>query len=65
MSKLPDLIESCREEWRKNGATDPIDLTADDCEWIVSQLGRKPTREEWADAGLPDVGGAHVGTVPS
>lgn len=59
-ASLSSLIAHCEEEWRKQGAEGDIDLTADDCDWITDTLGRKPSREEWADAGLPHVGSRHV-----
>lgn len=58
---LFSLIASCETEARANGFTgegwEPTDA---DLDWVTDQLGRKPSREEWADAGYPHVGGRHV-----
>ena len=57
---LRNLIEECRTEWRRQGSDETHgDLSPADCDWIISQLGRKPTREEWRDAGFRYVGSAH------
>lgn len=54
-------IAKCVAEARKQGWTgDVYDLTPADCESIVTNLCRKPTREEWAAEGYKWVGGAHV-----
>jgi len=38
---------------------DSVELTINDMEYITDAMGYLPTREQWADAGLPWVGGAH------
>jgi hypothetical protein len=54
----------CEEAARAQG-WDGVDytLTEEDCEAIADDvagaIGRKPTRQEWADAGWRHVGGAH------
>lgn len=59
---LAGLVAECIEAWRAQDAeVSASQLTQEDCDWICEQMGRKPTREEWADAGLPHVGSAHVG----
>lgn len=61
---LRTLIADClAERKRQRGGHDEDALTAEDCTWIVSQLPRMPTREEWSDAGRPDMGGRHVLTT--
>ena len=45
------------------GEDDEYEQTAQDLEYVVRELGRKPTAEEWSDAGLSNVGGAHVAVV--
>lgn len=59
---LVELVNSCLEEARTQGApAETATLTPADCDWICEQLGRKPTREEWAEAGYGFVGERHVG----
>lgn len=54
-------IAKCIAEARKQGWTgDAYELTAADCDAIVTNLCRKPTREEWASEGYRSVGGAYV-----
>lgn len=42
---------------------DSCEFSGDDCDWVVDtfrkSFGRMPTKEEWADAGLKYIGGAH------
>lgn len=57
---LAKLIASCETEARAAGFRgDGWEPTAADLEWVTDQLGRKPSREEWAAAGYPHVGGRH------
>jgi hypothetical protein len=56
--------EQCEAEARKQGHEGGgYELTSQDCDaitFVTKRLfGRKPTREEWAAAGLPHVGSAH------
>ena len=58
---LAKLIASCEREARANGfAGKDWEPTAADLEWVTDQLRHKPSREEWAAAGYPHVGGRHV-----
>lgn len=53
MTTLKALIEDCIAEARRQGwdGEGQYELTGPDCDWIISHLGRNPTREEWAAAG--------------
>lgn len=56
-------LADCETAARREGFDGPSgswEPTAADLESVCSVLGRKPTREEWAAAGYPGVGGAHV-----
>lgn len=58
---LSSLIASCESEARANGFSgEGWEPTAADLDWVTDQLGRKPSREEWSEAGYPAVGGRHV-----
>ena len=58
--QIETLAAECVKMAREQGYDgDAYDLTESDCDWIVEQLGRKPTREEWASAGYGWVGNAH------
>ncbi len=58
---LTDLIAYCIKAYEDQGYPPGCaDLSAGDCEWICDRLGRKPTRDEWADCGYGYVGDAHV-----
>lgn len=62
-SMLRIEIEACLTAARREGyrgSDREYDLTVQDCEEIVAAVG-PPTRAEWADAGYPSVGSAHVG----
>jgi hypothetical protein len=56
-------IEACRAEAMKEGFDPETEWepTEADAEFVIEELGRKPTRQEWADAGWKYVGGKHVG----
>lgn len=60
INRMEKLLSECREEAVREGA-DPETWkpTEADLDWIVDQLGFKPTREEWKKAGLEWVGGQH------
>lgn len=63
IATLRTLIADCLAEARRQGWTDDDDkyeLTAQDCDWIVSQLPRTPTSEEWSDAGQIGMDGLHA-----
>jgi hypothetical protein len=56
---LSDCICAARREgW--TGEDSEYSYTREDCEWVISQLGRKPSRDEWTRAGLHGIGSAHV-----
>lgn len=58
---IRELLSECEAEARRQGDFEGgWELTRHDMEWITDQLGRKPTRDEWAAAGLRWVGDAHV-----
>lgn len=60
--KIRALLADYEAEARNQGL-DPDTVwepTKFDLEWVCDQLGRKPSREEWAGAGLPHVGSARV-----
>lgn len=62
-TSLTGLIADCIKAARAEGyiGTDrAYDLTPFDCEYVIENLGRKPTRQEWAAAGYVYVGSAHV-----
>ena len=67
MSNAQTIIETesarCIAEAIRQGATDDYELTAPDCEWIDDKVkaltGRRPTKQDWTDAGYPHIGGAH------
>lgn len=58
--KLTKELKSCEAEARKQGWRGEWAPTQEDCSWIVSHLGRKPTQDEWAAAGYPHVGAQHI-----
>lgn len=56
-------LDACIAEARRQGYDGPdtgYEFTAADLDAVTSALGGLPTRAEWADAGLPHVGSAHV-----
>lgn len=56
----------CRDTAREQGwegEDDDFEYTTADMDYITSQVGRLPTREEWASAGFGYVGSKHVATV--
>lgn len=55
------LLADCEQVARSNGwkTRDYYGFDAD-LEYVVSSLGRKPTRAEWAEAGLHYVGSNFV-----
>ncbi|ODS54690.1 MAG: hypothetical protein ABS36_11025 [Acidobacteria bacterium SCN 69-37] len=59
------LADSCESGARQQGfGGDTYSLTAEDCDYIVSMMERRPTEAEWADAGIKSVGSRHVGQWP-
>lgn len=64
VAKLEALVEECREEAVREGFDEKRDgewePTAGDCDWICDRLPRKPTRQEWREAGWAWVGSNHV-----
>lgn len=63
---IRDLARECvvaanREGWV--GGVAEYEYTESDCRYIEGAVkvryGRMPTREEWAEAGMPHVGGKH------
>ncbi|MBA3762231.1 MAG: hypothetical protein H0X04_02660 [Chthoniobacterales bacterium] len=62
LGKIAAELSFCVASAREQGWTDQdgeYEYTAVDLEYVTDKLGRKPTRQEWADAGLRYVGGAH------
>lgn len=60
--EIQEALDACLDAARRqgyNGLDHEWEPTAEDLEWVCDHIGRKPTREEWADAGWPAVGGAH------
>lgn len=64
MKTLKRLILECKWAAKREGAVnwERLDLTQADCDWIVGELGRKPSRDEWFDAGYEYVGSRHIST---
>lgn len=63
VATIESLLESCVADAVAQGYAGEAaeySYTAQDLDWVVSELGRKPTAAEWADAGLASVGGRHV-----
>lgn len=59
--KIRHLAADCAREARLQGFDgDRYELTAADCDWITEQIGRKPSRSEWREAGFPNIGSRHV-----
>lgn len=61
--RIRSMLKSCIDDARKQGwIGDDSDYehTEEDLEWVTTELKRRPTREEWAAAGLSHVGDAHV-----
>lgn len=42
-----------------DGTDAEYEYTMADLDYAVAAIGRKPTSEEWSDAGMSHVGGAH------
>lgn len=62
--EMLELLSDCEGAARMQGwAGDGYEHTAEDLEWVIEILGRKPTRDEWVDGGLPNVGTEHVASV--
>jgi len=60
LPELDELLAECRSEAERQGAPrSGWEPTAEDLEWICAELGRKPSREEWTDAGWPLVASCH------
>lgn len=59
-SLIAETIAAARAAGYDEDTYPTYELTREDCESIVSDFGRKPSREEWAAAGHPLMGGAHV-----
>jgi hypothetical protein len=57
---IQELLTECEAEAMKQGHEGEWQPTATDLVWVCAALGHKPTREEWAEAGLPLVGSMHV-----
>jgi len=63
IDRIKGLLADCRSEARKQGWTGSdasYEYTAYDMAWITGQLGYKPSREDWEQAGLRYVGSEHV-----
>lgn len=65
--RIRRLLAGCVAEARKAAGSrvdeidwDDYEYTAADLEYVTDTLGRKPAREEWAEAGCRGVGSAHV-----
>ncbi len=59
---LSDTLAACVAAAREqgwDGEDGEYEYTAVDLEYVIHSVGRKPSRQEWADAGLPYAGGAH------
>lgn len=62
IATLSDLLNDCflaAQDQGFDGDRDSYEYTPADLEYVTDMLGRKPSRQEWAAAGLPHVGGAH------
>ena len=58
-AELDACIKSARAQgW--DGEPDTYTFTEFDLVSVIDAIGHKPTREEWADAGLPGIGHQHV-----
>ncbi len=55
------LCRSLAREQGWEGADAEYQYTAEDLHFVTDEIGRKPTREEWAEAGIRWVGEDHVG----
>ena len=56
-TELKDLIDECFEESKKQGYDGEFcdfEFTEHDLDWIVEQFGRKPTFDEWWEAGFSE-----------
>lgn len=60
---LRALLAVCEAEARKQGWIGEWEALETDLEWICDVFGRKPSREEWTDVGIPGIGGANVEPV--
>jgi hypothetical protein len=68
IATIQEALADCIAEARREGylADDELyECIPADLESVEQELGRKPTREEWAEAGLPNVGSAHVAAEES
>ena len=59
LKQLGVHVLSPRQSRSAGGSGDFVYLEAD-LEWVCEELGRKPTQQEWTDAGMAHVGLAHV-----
>ena len=62
-TRIRSLLAQCLRAARDQGYTGTdaaYEYTAEDCDYVIATLSRKPTRQQWADAGLPYVGDAHI-----
>jgi hypothetical protein len=58
---IAELLSECKSEAKRQGASADAWSPEDaDLEWVAKRIGRKPTRQEWADAGFPNVGSKHT-----
>ena len=61
LETIKGQIEQCEAEARRHGWEGArYEPTPEDCEAIVRALGYRPTRAEWASAGVYWVGDAHA-----
>jgi hypothetical protein len=62
IEKIEDLLTLCRDEAEKQGwrgDDDDFEYTEADMDSVTDDLGYKPTRKQWEEAGLKHVGGRH------
>lgn len=64
VGRIEDLMGQCVDAAVKAGwdglGREPYAFTREDLDWIVAELGRKPSADEWEEAGMGWVGGDHV-----
>lgn len=61
MNKITEALKVCEAAAREQGLQGSFTPTELDLDSICQELGRKPTREEWLEAGLRWIGDDHCG----